>query len=665
MLDRPVSPSHDAIKAFADRWRRTQGAERANYVLFLTELCTLVGLPQPLPQSHGASDRDYCFEFAVRQSGLLAPASLLRIDLYRRDCFVLEAKQSLLKDRGTPGVEIPISKRGRRGSGGGWDAQGLNALRQAENYAKCLPADHGWPPFLIVCDVGHCLDIYADFSGLGKNYVQFPDRGRFRIYLDDVHDPEIRDRLQAIWTDPMSLDPARRAAKLSREIAGRLAQVSRRLELKYGAEEVPLFLMRCLFTMFAEDVDLIPRDAFKTVLRDGLGNPPYVLNALGDLWSKMNTGGYCVAIQAEVKRFNGSMFKEARAFDLDRDSIAEILAAAECDWRQIDTAIFGTLLEQALDPRERAKLGAHYTPRAYVERVVVETVIGPLREDWRIALAAAQREQKARGRKKALAAIEDFHKKLCTTRVLDPACGTGNFLHVSQDLMQRLEGEVLEARAELGGREHLGGFSEREVGPWQFLGIDANRRAVAITQLMLWIGYLQWHLRARAYAPREPILRSLETIRWGDALMNWPEWPALETNGHRELTKRREVIPETASRAHWPETEFIVGNPPFIGGKDIRKRLGDGYAEGLWTLYPEMNRSADLVMYWWSRAADILTAKGSKLRRFGFVTTNSITQLFQRRVVGRHLDGKKPVSIVMAIPDHPWTKVERSSAAVQ
>lgn len=655
----------DRIDRYADRWRHTQGAERANYQLFLTELCTLLDLPQPLPQSRGDSDRNYCFEFAVKQSRLLAPASLLRIDLYRRGCFVLEAKQSLLKDRGTPGVEISLSKRGRRGSGGGWDVQGLNAQRQAENYAKCLPADHGWPPFLIVCDVGHCLDIYADFSGLGKNYVQFPDRGRFRIFLDALHDPEIRDRLNAIWTDPMSLDPARRAAKLSREIAGRLAQVSRRLEQDYDAEDVPLFLMRCLFTMFAEDVELIPRDTFKTLLRRSLDKPRFFRHAIGELWSRMDTGGYCVSIESEVKRFNGSMFKDAVAFELDRTSIAEILAAAECDWREIDTAIFGTLLEQALDPKERAKLGAHYTPRAYVERLVIETVIAPLREDWRIALAAAQREHKAGRRKKALVAIEEFHKKLCTARVLDPACGTGNFLHVAQDLMQRLEGEVLEARAELGGTEHLGGFSERDVGPAQFFGIDANKRAVAITQLMLWIGYLQWHLRARPYAPREPILRSFATIRWGDALMTWPEWPDVETNGHQELRKRREVIPAGALRSPWPEAEFIVGNPPFIGGKDIRKRLGDGYAEGLWALYPEMNRSADLVMYWWSRAADILTAEGSKLRRFGFVTTNSITQPFQRRVVARHLDGDRPVWIVLAIPDHPWTKVERSSAAVR
>lgn len=636
------------IESLIANWRDFIGTERQGFSTFVGELCDALDLPKAKPGT------DYALEYDVLQPLGDGRYQTRWIDLYRKWCFVMEAKRnrfSVCSDR-----SILEDGPGRQRY---WDASSVSALRQAEGYARCLPPDHGWPPFLIVCEVGRGFEIYADFSCQGKNYVQFPDRARFRISLEDLRESEVRDRLKAIWHDPLSLDPARRAARLSRQIAERLAAASRRLEDIHGAEEVPIFLMRCLFTMFAEDAGLLKRDAFKMLLRDGLKSPDYLFHSLGDLWSKMNSGGYCVAIQSEVRRFNGSMFDGARPLELDRDSISEILAAAECDWTELDTAIFGTLLEQALDPQERAKLGAHYTPRAYVEPIVVAVIIAPLRDDWRLALAAAQREQLAGREKEALAAIETFHKQLCTTRVLDPACGTGNFLHVAQDLMQRLEGEVLETMAELGGLERLGGFSEREVGPGQFFGIDANKRAVAITQLMLWIGYLQWHLRARPYAPREPILRSFETIRWGDALMTWPEWPI------PKVSEGREVVPDRIIRVAWPEAEFIVGNPPFIGGKDLRKRLGDGYAEGLWTLYPEMNRSADLVMYWWSRAAEILVAKGSKLRRFGFVTTNSITQLFQRRVVARHLEGRKPVSIVMAIPDHPWTLVERSSAAVR
>ena len=118
-------------------------------------------------------------------------------------------------------------------------------------------------------------------------------------------------------------------------------------------------------------------------------------------------------------------------------------------------------------------------------------------------------------------------------------------------------------------------------------------------------------------------------------------------------------------RPEWPAADYIVGNPPFVGGKDIRGRIGEGYAQALWAAHPEMNESADFVMYWWDRAADLLTRKGTRLKRFGFVTTNSLSQVFQRRVMERHLKAKKPVSLLMAIPDHPWTKATRDAAAVR
>ncbi|MFJ5370847.1 DNA methyltransferase, partial [Bosea sp. CER48] len=225
--------------------------------------------------------------------------------------------------------------------------------------------------------------------------------------------------------------------------------------------------------------------------------------------------------------------------------------------------------------------------------------------------------------------------------------------------MKRLEGEVLEAAAEFGAAESLGGFARHGVGPQQFFGIDANRRAVAIANLLLWIGHLQWHLRIRPYAPREPILRELKQILPGDALIDWEGWPipAMEAG--------KEALPPDLHRTAWPDVEFIVGNPPFIGGKDLRNRLGDAYAEALWAAHPQMNESADLVMYWWDRAAELLTRPGTALRRFGFVTTNSITQLFQRRTIERYLTASRPLSLILAIPDHPWTKAGKDSAAVR
>lgn len=534
----------------------------------------------------------------------------------------------------------------------------LNARRQAEDYAKALPASHGWPPFLIVCDVGHCFEFYADFTGQGKNYVQFPDRQSYRVYLDDLRDPALRRRLATIWSEPLSLDPARHAARVTRAIAERLAAVSKVLERDHDPEEVALFLMRCLFTMFAEDVGLIRKDAFKALLRECRDAPDSFLPLVSELWQAMDKGEYSTSVRERMKRFNGKLYEDAEVFPLGREEIGELLAAAEHDWKEVEPAIFGTLLEQALDPQERARLGAHYTPRAYVERLVVETVIGPLREDWRAVLGAAQQARDGGEARRALILVEDFHETLCTTRILDPACGTGNFLHVSQELMKKLEGEVLDAAGELGRNEELSGFAIHQVGPHQFLGLETNRRAVAIADLVLWIGHLQWHFRTRPHAPREPILEKLDHIYKQDAVLTWdgcpvPGW----SDGH-------EVLPNPR-RPDWPEAEFIVGNPPFIGGKDLRSRLGSVHAEALWAAHPQMNESADLVMYWWDHAAELLTHPGTCLRRFGFVTTNSITQIFQRRTVERHLSGKRPLSIVMAIPDHPWTKAGRESAAVR
>jgi SAM-dependent methyltransferase len=655
-----------AVDAFIAKWRVSEGAERAAYAQFLTEFCRLIGAETPLPPTSDAEAVTYRFEYPVAFHDDAGTAGTGRIDLYKKSCFVLEAKQSRLKGQrkeillaGDGADEPSVAPRGRRGADRSLDVMMLHAKRQAEHYARALPASHGWPPFVILCDVGHCFEFYADFSGQGKNYAQFPDRHRFRVYLDDLRDPAIRARIAGIWSDPASLDPARHAALATRQIALRLAAVSKALERRYDAEDVALFLMRCLFTMFAEDVGLIPRDSFKRLLRECLEAPKSFKPLVEDLWRAMDRGDYSSAVRAQIKQFNGRMFAEPQVFALGRDGIAELLAAAEHDWSLVEPAIFGALLEQALEPAERARLGAHYTPRAYVERLVVETVIAPLRDDWRAVLGAAQQARDGGSARAALALVEGFHTRLCKTRVLDPACGTGNFLHVAQDLMKRLEGEVLETAAELGAVEHLGGFAERGVGPGQFFGIDANRRAVAIADLMLWIGYLQWHLRTRAYAPREPILRKLAQIAPGDALLTWDDWPVPSVEAGRE------VAPANPRPPPWPEAEFIVGNPPFIGGKDLRGRLGDGYVAALRLAWPQMNESADLVMYWWDRAAGLLTEPGAVLRRFGFVTTNSITQLFQRRTVERHLDAQNPVSLLLAVADHPWTKAGKDAVAVR
>lgn len=660
------------VEEFITRWSANEGgAERANYGLFLSQLCRVLDVPEPDPAGPHTEANDYVFERAVRRPD----GSQGRIDLYKRGAFVLEAKQSRqLVDNAKFMAAVQPSllpdqpeRLGRRSARRGWDILMLNARQQAEDYARHLEQAQGWPPFVIVCDVGHCLELFADFRGMGK-YEQFPDRQGYRIYLEDLRKPEVREQLALIWKDPQSLDPTKRAARATRDMAKRLAAVSRRLEGRgLPAEEVAHFLMRCLFTMFAEDVELLPKRSFAGLLEDCVANADAFVPLIGDLWKQMDQGGFAPSIKAAVRRFNGSLFKDAKVLPLQREEIGELLEAAKQDWREVEPAIFGTLLEQALDPQDRSKLGAHFTPRAYVERLVLATVIDPLRDDWQAVLATAEDARADGDLKAALGHVRAFHDKLCATRVLDPACGTGNFLYVTLDLMKRLEGEVLDVAADLGGQEALTGLDRHTVDPHQFLGLELNPRAAAIAELVLWIGYLQLHFRTKGGPPGEPILRAFGNINFGqpggfDAVLTWDGYPVPAVK--EEDGQRVETLPN-ARRPEWPQAEFIVGNPPFIGGKDIRARLGDLYAETLWKVHKHINASADFVMFWWDRAAETVARKGSPTRRFGFVTTNSITQEFSRRVIKKRLEGKPPVSLVMAIPDHPWTKVTPDSAAVR
>jgi hypothetical protein len=220
-------------------------------------------------------------------------------------------------------------------------------------------------------------------AGRVKNYAQYPDRQNFRIYLEDLRKEEVRERLSLIWSDPHSLDPAKQTAKVTRDIARRLAEVSKALEKpqKHDPEEVALFLMRCLFTMFAEDVGLLPHDSFTGLLKECARDSKQFVPMVEQLWQAMDKGEFAYAIRQKVLRFDGHLFAEAKVLPLEREEIGELQIAASYDWRDVEPAIFGTLLEQALDSKERSRFGAHYTPRAYVERLVVVTVIEPLRQE--------------------------------------------------------------------------------------------------------------------------------------------------------------------------------------------------------------------------------------------------------------------------------------------
>ena len=681
-------PIPEGTEDFIARWSRSEANERANYTLFLSELCDLLGVPRPDPAQADDRQNAYVFERNVPLVHEGGRTTTGRIDLYKRNCFVLEAKQGSSDQADTPlyGAAPAPARRGhgRRGTPA-WDDAMQRAKNQAERYARSLPPEEGRPPFILVVDVGHTIELYSEFSRSGGTYIPYPDPQRHRIYLEDLIKPEVREMLRALWTNPESLDPSLKSARVTREIAAKLAQLAKTLEADgHEPGHVSGFLMRVIFTMFAEDVGLLPPHAFKDLLVGLRGSTEHFVEHVQPLWEVMNEGGYSRDLRHTLLRFNGGLFANPTALPINGQQLELLIEAAHADWRDVEPAIFGTLLERALDPRERHKLGAHYTPRAYVERLVQPTLIEPLREEWHGVQAAATQHLLKNKAKDAAKELRKFHERLTSLRVLDSACGSANFLYVSMELLKRLEGEVLEMLESVTGQDQsrleLQGAT---VSPEQFLGIEVNPRAAKIAGLVLWLGYLQWHFRTRGDTmPPEPVIRDFTNIECRDALIEYDAVePILDEAGEpvthwdgRTMTTHpitgREVPDESARmpdyryvnprKAAWPEAHVLISNPPFLGSKLMREALGDGYVDAVQAAWPEVPQATDFVLRWWHHAADLV--RTGEIQRFGLITTNSITQTYNRRAIEPHLTtSDNPLALTFAIPDHPW--VDESGSA--
>lgn len=686
--------SADSIAVFIDRWQKSAAAERANYQGFLSELCDVLGVARPDPTVPNDAHNAYVFERSVTFHNVDGSTSIGRIDLYKRGTFVLEAKQGseqtvkdefqlTAADSKTPKAKKGTAVRGTKG----WDDAMFKARGQAEQYAKALPTEEGWPPFLIVVDVGHSIHLFADFTRSGKTYLPFPDPGTHRIKLENLGDEEVLNLLRTVWTDPLSLDPSRRSAKVTRELAERLARLAKSLEgtkdadgRKLEPKRVADFLMRCLFTMFAEDVELLDKGSFTTLLESLQDDVAAFPDMVRSLWESMDKGTFSPIIRKKVRQFNGGLFEDCEALPLKADQIKLLIEAARSNWREVEPAIFGTLLERALDPIERHKLGAHYTPRAYVERLVMPTIIEPLREEWDAVRAAAVTLANRGDKAAAIEEVRGFLARLCDIHVLDPACGSGNFLYVALEHMKRIEGEILNTLRDLGGQL----VEVHTVDPHQFLGIEVNPRAAAIADLVLWIGYLQWHIRTRSLSDiHEPIIRKFHNIECRDAVLAWDSVePVLDEHGRpvtrwdgRTMKKHPvtgEDVPDESVRvpvvkylnprkADWPDTQYVVGNPPFLGKLHLLTTLGEDYMLALRATYAgNVPDGADYVMYWWQRVADCV--KRTSIVRGGLITTNSITQTFSRRIVASAIETDPRCHLVFAIPDHPWVTNEDGAA---
>ncbi|MFT5633374.1 MAG: hypothetical protein ACI9SQ_001089 [Rubritalea sp.] len=684
------------VENFITRWAKCGAAERSNYALFLSELCDLIDVPRPDPSVETNQENAYVIDRAFTRSDKDGKNSTVYLDLYKRNHFVLETKQGSSGEAG-PGSKLGHGKRGTTA----WDKALDKAYNQAREYIRDIPADEGRPPFLIVCDVGHVIDIYAEFSGTGGTYLRYPDPKNHRIFLEELRDPKKRELLHNIWTAPHSLDPSKHAAKVTREVADTLAQLAASLEKdKHDPQFIATFLQRILFSLFAEDVGLLPEKSFEKLLETAAKTPQGFVTLITQLWSEMSTGtDFSTVLMQKVIHFNGGLFEKPTALPLAAEQIQLLVHAAKQDWKEVEPAIFGTLLERALDPAERHKLGAHYTPRSYVERLIEPTLMQPLRNQWLAAKTAAallhdKAETAQPGSKEAekfhhqaQLTVETFHRQLTDTRVLDPACGSANFLYVALARIKELEAEVLDLLAELGGDLTLE-MSTHMVRPDHFHGIELNPRAASIAQLVLWIGYFQWHHKTtgKADTNERPLLPKQQTIECRDAVLAYdekiprrdPETGEYLTIWDGRSTKTSPItgkeIPDESKRTPlydyikpkrttWPKADYIIGNPPFLGASRMRDSLGDGYTETLRKVWKKFKPDSwDFVMYWWHQAAE--TVRDGKANAFGFITTNSIHQTFNRRCIEPFLiDEKKPISITFAIPDHPWVDSADGAAA--
>jgi hypothetical protein len=639
-----VSPEV-ALRALRERWAATKAAERANAQSYIRELCEALGVPAPMPAGSG-----YEFELPLKLVTRDGTETQGFVDCYKAGHFILEAKDV---------------------DGGASDVALRRAYGQARQYAAHDPAGAA-PPYLLVLDVAKTLLVYHRWGG---TYQGFAAGHRIDLATLDQRRADI-DLLRDIWMAPEKRDPRQHAQAVTQEIATKLATLAAALESRgFEPERVARFLMRVVFSCFAEDVDLLPREAFRqTVQRAGVeGDPVKFKRALETLWHAMDEGGMFGF--ESLLRFNGHFFKDAEALPLDKTDIVLVLEAAKADWKDVEPTIFGTLLTRALDPVERHRLGAEYTPRAYIERLVRPTVEEPVRERW-TAVQAEVLQLRETGKPKDRAAAEqrmrDFLGWMQGLRVLDPACGSGNFLYVTMHVLKDMEYEVVRELEALTGHPEL---RMQEIGPANFLGIEVKPWAREIAELTLWIGFHQYWKKHHAVQPPEPVLMDTGTLELRDAVLSWNA--VCEDPARSEPDPTPRIVHPTTGRwvpdpaatrpyhrhegatAHeWPAADFIVGNPPYIGGTEMRETLGAGYVDALRIAYRDVPDGADYVMYWWSRAADYVS-RGQAIRA-GLITTNSITQVRNRSLI--EAAATNGAHVTWAVADHPWLQGAEGAA---
>ena len=568
---------------FIALWKGNPLTERAGAQTHFTDLCDVLGVDKP------RDPHSYCFERgAKKKAGPDGSAGDGWADVWKRGHFGWENKK--------PGRDLD------------------KAFRQLTDYADNLEC----PPLLVVSDRERII-IHTHFSG-------YPEEVR-TIGLEELVDPAQRQILKWVFTDPEKLRPEKSTAAITRDAAIQFASIAKAIrERGEDGQEVAHFLVQCLFCMFAEDEKLLPDRAFTKLLHTAASDPQRAANRLAVLFKTMRKGGDYGDLA--IAWFNGGLFKTVKVPPLTQADLNALhRAAADMDWRAIDPTIFGTLFENGLDPAQRAQLGANYTDTATIGKIIRPLISAPLLAEWAAVktalLAERSHSKKAAFTKTAMAAYQGFLLRLNTFRVLDPACGSGNFLYLSLKALRDVEKLASVEARELGLNAEL----SMQTGPHNIYGLELNEFAAELARVTVWIGDIQW-CRRNGYAhATHPILKSLDTIEHRNALIN-PD----------------------GSEALWPQVDVIVGNPPFLGDKMMRGELGDEAVNQLRKRYEgRVPGGADLVTYWFEKARAQIDA--GRCQRAGLVATNSIRQKRNRVVLERILQSTR---IFEAWSDEGW-----------
>ena len=567
---------------FVAKWRNIDfGEKQASQEMFL-DICALVDHPTPV--SYGD-----------------------------RDTFTLE--------KHVPGGDADVYLEGRFG----WEFKGSDnqldgALTQLLRYQVYLRT----PPLLIVSSF-QTIRIRTNFRDMETVVHEIPVAALDR--------PEHLEKLRWVFHTPDEFRTNRTVAEATKESADLFTTIVEDMEQRNeDPERVARYLNQIIFCLYAEDAGLLPNALFTEILREHSNDPATFDLAIRNLFTQMAGGGLFGA--ARVAHFNGDLFNTIDTVEFSRAVLGKLLEATERDWRNIDPSIFGTLFERALDATKRSQLGAHYTDPADIMRVVDPVVMAPLRREWETVrdrvsdLLAEDNPDGARNH------LEAFRQRLFDVSVLDPACGSGNFLYLALRSLLDLEKEVIDFDA----AQNWGSMLPEErpgllprVRPDQMMGLETNPYAAELARTALWIGFIQWHQANGFPYTHQPILTSLVSITQRDAILS-----AWDTDAPLE--------PE------WPDAECIIGNPPFLGGKRLRAELGDEYVDSLFRVYrSRVPAEADLVCYWFDKARVML--EQGRTKRVGLLATQGIRGGANRRILQRI---KQSGDIFLAWSDHPW-----------